>query len=459
MRVLPFFFMIFFLTSVLAVPVPSSDSENGEEGLPALSSDWRIEVVDSEGPVGTWTSLALDSKGNPHISYGNHKLKYARWTGSEWSVETVGESPFDTSIAVDSLDYPHISYHEKNTSDLKYARWNGTEWTIETMETPSGSPSLVLDNNDRPHLCYVSHLGWKYARWNGTEWTIEIVDSMQDVYGRPSLNLDRNGYPHITYCNAPGDRRHLIHASWNGSAWKNETVDDVCFYWTPSVLDAYDHPHIGYDFKGKLKYATWNGSAWKNETVDYGGDYVSIAVDSDNHPHISHKRSTSGLSYARWDGETWKTEMVEIGDGIGLWTSLALDGNDNPHLSYFDAHANLDLKYATKATSEPSRSVSLDIVPDTLNLKSKGRWITAYLGAENASVHDMDISSILLQDTLEPKRWDYQDDTLMLKFDRREFRNTVVVGESIEIKISGKWKDGESFEAHDYIRVINRGRG
>ncbi len=106
----------------------------------------------------------------------------------------------------------------------------------------------------------------------------------------------------------------------------------------------------------------------------------------------------------------------------------------------------------------PSRTISLDIDPDTLNLKSKGRWITAYLSAENASVYDVNISNILLQDTLMPERWDYQDDVLMLKFNRQELQSLLQVGDSIEIKIGGKWKGGESFEAYDYIRVINPGK-
>ena len=101
----------------------------------------------------------------------------------------------------------------------------------------------------------------------------------------------------------------------------------------------------------------------------------------------------------------------------------------------------------------------LDVDPDTLNLKSKGRWITAYLSTENASIYDVNISSILLQDTLVPERYDYQDEVLMLKFNRQDFKDTVQVGESVEVKLSGKWEDGTGFEARDHIRVINRGRG
>ena len=45
------------------------------------SSGWHIEVVDTAGDVGWYTSIELDSLGLPHISYydwTNGDLKYAR---------------------------------------------------------------------------------------------------------------------------------------------------------------------------------------------------------------------------------------------------------------------------------------------------------------------------------------------------------------------------------------------
>lgn len=45
----------------------------------------------------------------------------------------------------------------------------------------------------------------------------------------------------------------------------------------------------------------------------------------------------------------------------------------------------------------------------------------------------------------------------MMKFNRQGLIAILEVGESVEIKLSGKWKDGTAFEAYDVIRVIDPG--
>ena len=97
-------------------------------------TEWKIETADSIGNVGDYTSLALDGEDNPHMSYyectsyqcttGN--LKYARKdkdTG-EWKIETVdngGNVGLYTSIAVDNKGDAHISYFDSANGNLRYA--------------------------------------------------------------------------------------------------------------------------------------------------------------------------------------------------------------------------------------------------------------------------------------------------------------------------------------------------
>ena len=83
-------------------------------------TSWTVQTVDDSYRVGKHTSIALDSSGYPHISYSkysdNRALKYARWDGSAWQIETVDGSSIDNdagcnnAIALDSNDRPHIAY-------------------------------------------------------------------------------------------------------------------------------------------------------------------------------------------------------------------------------------------------------------------------------------------------------------------------------------------------------------
>jgi hypothetical protein len=330
--------------------------------------NWLIEVVDT---AGSWyTSLALDSHDWPHISYHvglSSDLRYAYWNGSSWVIQIVDSEGFVgqyTSLALDSQDQPHISY--RGQQGLTYAHWNGS-WFTQTVDNSSaGFSSLALDSTGQPHIGYESLSSIKYAYWNGSSWLSEQVAYGDDSPRSPSLALDSNNQPRILYYDL--DHKALEYTHWDGGSWIEQAVahSTVSGAYPSLALDSLNQPHISFQTYGDLDYTFLDGSNWITQTVarmvgDFSigflGSDSDLALDSQNRPHISYIDRAEGdnvpyghgdLKYAYWNGSSWITQTVESLVGVGSHTSLALDSNNQPHISYYDeVYSDYTFKYAT----------------------------------------------------------------------------------------------------------------
>jgi PKD repeat protein len=109
-------------------------------------------------------------------------------------------------------------------------------------------------------------------------------------------------------------------------------------------------------------------------------------------------------------------------------------------------------------------TATVNIEPSTLNLKSKGKWITCYITLpEGYDVGDIDVSTILLDGIIPVERSDIVGDALMVKFDRAAVIQyiTDVFGtleQQVMLRITGSLIQGTPFEGQDTITVFSRPR-
>jgi len=131
----------------------------------------------------------------------------------------------------------------------------------------------------------------------------------------------------------------------------------------------------------------------------------------------------SGGNY--WSDYEERYPDAEELDGSGIWdTPYVIDGNNQD---------NYPLMNPWTPTPQVV-TATVDIAPDTINLKSKGKWITAYIElSENHNVSNINRTTVLLNHTipvdsfwidkpLESVIGDYDNDgitDLMVKFDRQ----------------------------------------
>lgn len=162
-------------------------------------SSWDIEYVDTGTRVGLNTSLEFDASGNPAISYrdatdlNNGDLKFAKWNGSSWDIEVVAEDTFHVSagynsLALDSSGNPAISYYHDD-SDLKFARWNGSTWNLTIVDSEGfvgAFNSLAFDDDDNLAMSYSGSL--KVARLDNTYNTwLDATGTTLWSYSMPTL--------------------------------------------------------------------------------------------------------------------------------------------------------------------------------------------------------------------------------------------------------------------------------
>jgi hypothetical protein len=172
----------------------------------------------------------------------------------------------------------------------------------------------------------------------------------------------------------------------------NTTVDHHLYgSYAAMAIGSDGHPQIAYHQQSgpsssaaRLSYAGWTGATWSTQSVadsELGG-IVSIALDSDNKPHISFSACnpfSCSPRFADWTGSQWEVDTTLEGAG-----PLVVDTAGQPHMVYRGGNVigQLSLRYAYRTGSQwiaTTLASDLDELPAlAIALDSQGRPHIAY---------------------------------------------------------------------------------
>ncbi len=384
---------------------------------------------------GKYTSIAIDSHGQPHISYTKfyprsdrtyHKLKYIYFDRniSSWQIYLVKEAGSGvaslneglfTSIAIDSRDRPHIAFLDDDHDKVRYVfSPRANNWTfsyptaagIGNYDNLGGWNSLVLrpgEPQDKAYIAFYDKTKGALSMAEGTykndlknyTWNTYRIDNAGDVGLFASLAIKSGKDFGISYFDESWD--DLRFAMGNGSSWDIKVVTGTnsrAGRYTSLVFDFNQKPHITYfDFSDGMLYEAYQiTTTWKFRPIDLSDTLGSAAVslDSARNPNILYYNSLLGSLEVARRSPNWTVDTV-IASRLSTEQRVAfrVHSNGRSHLAYYDP-INQDLVYGVK-DGLAWNFETLDALGDVgqnpaLALDSEGKPYISYYDATNKRV-------------------------------------------------------------------------
>jgi hypothetical protein len=458
--------------------------------------------------------IVSDSFGNIHIVWSDDSdLNGVGFGGIYWRMldastkswvppvlvsyhtKDTGDSGSWPSLAADTFGNVHVAFHKGNPGPafgIQYVKWNGTTRTWGNMMTVSANSTkfenaeIAVDPSGDVHVVWDDLSNFSGASTYGKD---------QDIFYRKLIESTNTWGPIVLLTD---DDLTDVHDSevWGIAA---DDYGDLHVAWTEDM----DQAGLGYGIDLDIFYRKWNASSgvWEprvvvssdpadtagstspNIDVDIKGDVHFVWRD---HSDVDGAGSHAGdVFYRKWDSMNgiWEdtTSLTnDLNDQLNGWLpEVASDMLGNLAVVWWDQSglndSGEDEDVYMRRLDVPFESLqaSVDCDPDTINLKSQGKWMTCYI--EMPSGHDprnIDASTILLNDVLAPELnekygfvksetsyiMDHDGDGVlerMVKFNRPDVQQLLSLGDSVPLTITGKLFDGTEFEGTDEVRVAD----
>jgi len=349
------------------------------------AQNWQIQPLDSSG-IGYMindASITLDTQDHPHIIYtwirrlgvniDEYWIKYARWNSQAWEFQAVdtivangGPVFFSTKLCLDNQNYPHSAYLIRNYNPqtgrnwvkIRYTYWNGTSWqksTIDSLNVDNYYVGAFIDqrNLDLTLNHYnIPYLSYPYVNLIDSTWQVRCAYKASDswivktVWQQPltlrtyrtRIAFDTANVPYIAF---DVDRNQppslILCAHLDGDTWKIDTVGSfpasLAFVYSLKI-DGINRVHLLFSCDFNVLYALQQGNEWNIEFLggtDENENHGDLALYQ-NEPHIVYSSPMTHVTYCYKD-TAWHNEIIDSAYP-GLYPSIAIDRQDDEHVSY-----------------------------------------------------------------------------------------------------------------------------
>jgi len=242
------------------------------------------------------------------------------------------------------------------------------EWVL--TEVGRGvKPRVALDGQDQPAIAYLLEdlAGFVGFASSTTDWAEERIAEGY-FYGPIGLAFGPDGTPVVAYhdhqdVEFKADLGDLVVATRSETGWINDTAtDDGHDGWDSTVAVASDGTvHAAgidpqqFDGEDGVEYYVRQGSDWQVTPIGSGPiEYewnVSLAIGPDGQPALTYfDNNTTDLRYAELIDNSWAIETVAEAGDVGRFSSLAIDDDGTPHISFYEKTGETTgiVRYATR---------------------------------------------------------------------------------------------------------------
>jgi probable HAF family extracellular repeat protein len=438
------------------------NSDGGLPGAPAIEADFRGLGYLAGGCPGCPVGEAMGVSGDGSVVVGYcHNSQGFYWTAEEGMIGIGDCQPlaasYDGSVIVGVTD------------DWEAFYWTEADGLVRIGDLPGGGfYSIASDVSDDGSVIIgqgKSSNGSEGFRWTSSTGMQGMGDLPGGVFDSRGFAVSPDGSIVVGQSVSVNNREAFL---WS------ESTGMVGLGTSPQYCESAAY---GITEDGSIIVSIWcsmsySSYLWAESTgmLDLGhlpdgwGSSWARDVSADGSVIVGCSQTALGWEAFIWDRRNGMRNLREVlendfGLDLGGWTltwakGISADGNvivgrgENPE-------GNREGWVVT--FSVPTIEAEIDIVPKTLNLRSRGKWITCHIRlADGCDVRDIDPDTILLNAQVRAawSRVDKHGQRLTVRFIRSEVQQILEPGEML-LSVRGSLVDGTPFEGTDTIRVID----